>query len=89
MQVFIIACTDLKPDGTRRHMMAECAFDDLDALTAELRGGPVAVTQIFADKVGRTDSYEIKGRRPITITAAYVHHAFVAPGKFTWRGDSA
>lgn len=66
MPVFIIETPDLFPDGSRKRMYVETYHPTLESLASDLRGGPVAVCQLFAKLHG--EEMVVRDRRPLLIS---------------------
>lgn len=76
MPVFIIFANDLHPDSDkRRRIYAESYHPSLDALAADLRGGPVVVRQIFVEPEG--EKLVIKSGRDFMLTSSFIFNAIL------------
>lgn len=79
--VYTIQSNDVFADGQRRYVNIETHHDTLQALSDELRGGPVVVEQLFTRKTDEGVVLEITGRRDLLLTWHYVFNAYAPTGK--------
>lgn len=70
MAIFQVHTIELMPNGAHRYVNFKTDHSDLDALTDDLRKGPVVGHQLHAYRSG--DEMLITDSNPLMLTAAYV-----------------
>lgn len=74
MPVYVVQSTDFISPDRRRYLYIETYHPTLETLAADLRGGPVAVRQLFAKM--ENGEFVVRDSRPFLLTSAYVHHCY-------------